>query len=71
VLFFAHPKARKRTVDVCEYMNGQPKWDSEHWQEIGTIGKKHGLVWGGDWKRLVDRPHFQLSRANIIWHIVF
>jgi len=58
-------------VDVCEYVNGRPNWKSEHWQEIGAIGKKHGLVWGGDWKRLVDRPHFQLSRTDIIWHIVF
>lgn len=58
-------------VDVCEYVNGQPKWDSEHWDRIGAIGKKHGLVWGGDWKRLVDKPHFQLTNYDIIRRVVF
>jgi len=31
------------------------------WETLGTIGKQHGLEWGGDWKRFVDRPHFQLT----------
>jgi len=26
-------------VDVCEYTNGQPNWQSERWDEIGAIGK--------------------------------
>jgi hypothetical protein len=55
-------------VDVCEYVNGKPNWHSKHWDEIGRIGKKHGLVWGGDWKLLVDRPHFQLSKKDILLH---
>ena len=58
-------------VDVCEYVDGQPNWKSEHWDEIGDLGKKHGLVWGGDWKRLVDRPHFQLSRTDILRYVLF
>ena len=53
-------------VDVCEFRNGKPYWKSKHWNEIGRIGKKHGLVWGGDWTRLVDKPHLQLS-LNDIW----
>ena len=55
-------------VDVCEYKNGKPDWHSERWDEIGKIGKKHGLIWGGDWKRLVDKPHLQLSLHDIIEH---
>jgi hypothetical protein len=31
-----------------------------------VIGKKHGLVWGGDWTRLVDKPHLQLSLFDIL-----
>jgi len=58
-------------VDVCEYRNGKPYWKSNRWQEIGTIGKSHGLVWGGDWTRLVDKPHFQLSMSDIISHTIF
>ena len=53
-------------VDVCEYKNGKPDWKSKHWEEIGAIGKKHGLVWGGDWTRLVDKPHLQLSLFDIL-----
>ena len=58
-------------VDVCEYKNGKPYWKSKRWQEIGAIGKSHGLVWGGDWTRLVDRPHFQLSFSDILAHAIF
>ena len=28
--------------------------------KVGAIGKKIGLEWGGDWKRIKDLPHFQL-----------
>ena len=28
--------------------------------KVGKIGKSLGLEWGGDWKSLVDKPHFQL-----------
>lgn len=27
---------------------------------VGKIGKSVGLEWGGDWKNIVDKPHFQL-----------
>ena len=58
-------------VDVCEYKNGKPNWKSKNWNEIGDIGKRHGLVWGGDWKRLVDKPHLQLSISDIISYCLF
>lgn len=28
---------------------------------VGKIGKSLGLIWGGDWKNPVDKPHFQLA----------
>ena len=28
--------------------------------KVGKIGKSIGLEWGGDWKKPVDKPHFQL-----------
>ena len=58
-------------VDVCEFRSGKPYWKSKHWKEIGDIAKKHGLVWGGDWKRLVDKPHLQLSINDILIHALF
>jgi len=33
---------------------------------IGKLGKKQGLVWGGNWKTIVDKPHFQLSAKDIL-----
>ena len=32
----------------------------KYFQKVGAIGKKLGLEWGGDWKSIVDMPHFQL-----------
>lgn len=29
-------------------------------EEVGKIGKSIGLEWGGDWKTIKDKPHFQL-----------
>lgn len=28
--------------------------------KVGKIGQKLGLEWGGSWKSIVDKPHFQL-----------
>lgn len=28
--------------------------------KVGRIGKNLGLEWGGSWKSIVDKPHFQL-----------
>lgn len=58
-------------VDVVEYTNGSPNWKSKHWNQIGKIGKKQDLVWGGDWTRLVDKPHLQLSVVDILTHCLF
>ena len=53
-------------VDVCEFVNGKPHWNSSNWNLVGELGKEQGLVWGGDWKTLVDKPHFQLTLKDII-----
>lgn len=29
-------------------------------EAVGALGKGLGLEWGGDWKSIKDRPHFQL-----------
>lgn len=28
--------------------------------KVGSVGKSIGLEWGGDWKSITDKPHFQL-----------
>jgi len=32
----------------------------DFFSRIGQIGKSIGLEWGGDWKSITDKPHFQL-----------
>jgi len=44
---------RKDTKDI--YKNSDCFFD-----RVGKIGKELGLMWGGDWKKPVDKPHFQL-----------
>lgn len=32
----------------------------DFFKKVGEVGKSIGLLWGGDWKNPVDKPHFQL-----------
>lgn len=49
-----------RAVD-CVFLakGGGIAWDGP-WAEYGRRAKRRGLRWGGDWTRLVDRPHVEL-----------
>ena len=48
-------------VDCAFVVGGKVSWDlALPWRLYGEIGKALGLVWGGDWKSLVDRPHLEL-----------
>lgn len=49
-------------VDIVE-KDGTP-WDAPpgFWENIGRVAKKHGLSWGGDWKK-PDRPHVQWGQC--------
>jgi peptidoglycan L-alanyl-D-glutamate endopeptidase CwlK len=40
---------------------GKCDWNAPNgtWEKIGGIGKGLGLEWGGDFKSIKDRPHFQ------------
>ncbi|MBU0664490.1 MAG: M15 family metallopeptidase [Proteobacteria bacterium] len=37
--------------------------ESEKYKAVGAIGMDLGLEWGGNWKTIVDQPHFQLRPA--------
>lgn len=39
-----------------------PPPEDIRWNQAGEIGEKLGLEWGGRWKTLQDRPHFQRPR---------
>lgn len=55
-------------VDVCALVDGKVRWDWPLYPRIATAFKAAALergvplVWGGDWPKLRDGPHFELDR---------
>ncbi|HYF82094.1 MAG TPA: M15 family metallopeptidase [Clostridia bacterium] len=48
--------------DVVPVVKGRAVWDDKHlWDIIGEEGKRLKLTWGGDWKSIVDKPHFEYT----------
>jgi peptidoglycan L-alanyl-D-glutamate endopeptidase CwlK len=46
--------------DAVPVENGDAIWsDNALWEKIGAIGESVGLDWGGRYKTIRDRPHFQ------------
>lgn len=37
--------------------------NSAKYKAVGVLGMDMGLEWGGNWKTIVDQPHFQLRPA--------
>ena len=37
--------------------------ESPKYKAVGALGMDLGLEWGGNWKSIVDQPHFQLRPA--------
>lgn len=42
--------------DTLKDFDGDKKAD---WMEIVALAKAEGWEWGGDWRKLIDKPHFQ------------
>jgi len=57
-------------VDVCALIDGKVRWDWPLYPRIAGAFKAAALelgtplVWGGDWPRLRDGPHFELDRSR-------
>jgi peptidoglycan L-alanyl-D-glutamate endopeptidase CwlK len=48
-------------VDLVPFVAGKPQWnDKAGFIRIGAEAVKHGLEWGGNWKKFIDKPHVQL-----------
>ena len=56
-----------KAVDIVVYKAGKVTWDLKYYKEIADLVKKIAehdglkITWGGDWKTLVDGPHFQIE----------
>jgi peptidoglycan LD-endopeptidase CwlK len=46
--------------DIGVFEGSQYQGESPKYKAIGALGVDLGLDWGGNWKTIVDEPHFQL-----------
>jgi len=61
-----------KAVDLFVVVNGaallfasqSPALFERLYRALGELGESHGLVWGGRWTKLVDRPHFEDSAIS-------
>ncbi len=48
--------------DICPVINGKAIFnDISLFNRVGKIGINLGLEWGGEWKKFIDKPHFQYT----------
>lgn len=56
-------------IDFVALPDGKVSWDFNYYKLVTDAAKKASLelnvpiVWGGDWKTLVDGPHIELDRG--------
>lgn len=56
------PHAFGLAYDIVPIVDGAADWNNyKLWAIAGEEGKKLGLTWGGDWKSIVDKPHFEYT----------
>ncbi len=48
---------------ACDFafVSKDPYAEAHPWSKLGLAIKKHGMVWGGDFKRFKDRPHAEMT----------
>jgi peptidoglycan L-alanyl-D-glutamate endopeptidase CwlK len=49
--------------DVGVFESNKYLPESVKYKAVGVLGSDMGLEWGGNWKTIVDQPHFQLRPA--------
>lgn len=54
-------------ADLCPFTDGTPDWDApiDVWTAVGKTAIAHGLEWGGQWKKFIDKPHVQLPLMTV------
>lgn len=59
-----------RAVDLAVELDGQVRWDWPLYANLAAVVKAAAaelsvaIVWGGDWPRFRDGPHFELDRRS-------
>ena len=63
----ASPHNFGAAFDVC-FQGERPYPDPSdvRWEQLGEIGEALGLVWGGRWRKLQDRPHFERKDWRVL-----
>lgn len=51
--------------DVVEIKAGVANWNPD-WKKISAIASRMGIEWGGNFKSIVDKPHFQKTFGNTV-----
>jgi len=57
-------------VDIAVFIDGKLTWDFDKYKAVAEHVKKVAaslgvsIIWGGDWRGLVDGPHFELNRKD-------
>lgn len=48
-------------VDLCPMKDGNAWWNApdKYWQSLGGLAEGMGLVWGGNFKSIIDKPHVE------------
>jgi peptidoglycan L-alanyl-D-glutamate endopeptidase CwlK len=54
-----HSQKAGLAFDICQNIKGKEYTDAAFWKTASVIGKQLGFTWGGDWKSIIDKPHFQ------------
>lgn len=56
-----------RAVDVAVVVDGEVRWDWPLYERLAEVVKQAAkeldtpIVWGGDWPRFRDGPHYELA----------
>jgi peptidoglycan L-alanyl-D-glutamate endopeptidase CwlK len=49
--------------DIGLFERNEYLGESPMYKAVGTLGVELGLEWGGNWKTIVDQPHYQFRPA--------
>ena len=49
-----------KAIDVFILLAGKAVWDDKYFDPLGDIARELDLIWGGDFRTLIDKPHLEL-----------